>query len=87
MDKQSEINANVQDRLRTLEAEGQVMVTLLVAAIETHPEPDKLRQQFAYHYETLHGRWLNNSQLPEEWLDAAAALHKVLDRSFDRPRP
>jgi hypothetical protein len=53
----------------------------------THPEPDKLRQQFAYHYETLHGRWLNNSQLPEEWLDAAAALHKVLDGSFDRPRP
>lgn len=86
MDKQSEVNANVQDRLRTLEAEGQVMVTLLVAAIETHPEPDKLRQQFAHHYETLHGRWLN-SVLPEDWLDAGAELHRVLDGSFDRPKP
>lgn len=86
MSEQSEVNVNVQERLRTIEANGQVLAALLVAAIETHPEPDKLRQQFNYHYETLNGGWLN-SALPEDWLDAAAELHKVLDGAFDRPRP
>ena len=79
------INHNIQERLRALEGQQQVMVTLLVAMIETHPRPEALRQQFAFHYETLHGRWLNSS-LAEHFLDSSYALRRVLDSSFDLPR-
>lgn len=83
---QKEININVQERLRSLESGLQVMVSLAVAGIETHPDPEKFRKQFAFHYETLHSRWLN-SPLAEDWLDAADQLRRALDSAFDRPRP
>jgi hypothetical protein len=52
---------------------------------ETHPRPEALRQRFAFHFETLHGHWLN-SQLEEDWIDAGAALRRVLDDAFEQPR-
>lgn len=84
--KQDDINDNVQERLRGISANQQVMVAFLVALIETHPNPAALRKQFGFHYETLHAGWLN-SELAEDWLDEAAALRRALDSAFDRPRP
>lgn len=84
MSKQDEVNDNVQERLRALAANQQVMVALMVALIETHPNPAALRKQFGFHYETLHAGWLN-SELYDDWIDAAAAVHRALDESFDRP--
>lgn len=85
MDQQA-LNLNVQERLRALQANMEVFIAFTVALIETHPEREKLRKQFNFHYETLHGRWLN-SELAEDFLDEAAKLHGVLDSSFDRPKP
>lgn len=86
MEKQDELNRNVQERLRAAEAHQQVLVAFLVALIETHPEREKLRERFAFHYETLHAGWLAKP-LAEDWLDSARRLRAVLDQSFDRPRP
>lgn len=74
----------MQQRLRALAANQQVMVAFLVALIETHPDPVALRKQFGFHYETLHAGWLN-LPLSEDWLDEAAALQRALDEAFDRP--
>lgn len=81
---QDDVNDNVQERLREISANQQVMVAFLVALIETHPNPAALRKQFGFHYETLHAGWLNKP-LAEDWLDEAAALHRALDESFARP--
>lgn len=84
MSKQDDLNDNVQERLRALAANQQVMVALLVALIETHPKPAAWRRQYRLHYETLLAGWLN-TPLAEDWLDEAAALHRALDGAFDRP--
>jgi hypothetical protein len=79
------INENIQERLRALEAQQQVFFALLAGIIETHPKPEVLRKQFAFHFETIHSVWLNNP-LAEDWIDAGVALHKAIDGTFDRPR-
>ena len=85
MENFEKINDNIQERLRALEAQQQVFCTFAVSLAETHPRPEAIRQQFAFHYETLHGRWLN-SEISDDWIDAADALRRVLDSAFDRPR-
>lgn len=84
MTRQDEVNDNVQERLRAVEARQQVFFALMAALIETHPDGAALRKRFAFHYETLHAGWLTRP-LAEDWLDAAAALHKALDATFDLP--
>lgn len=85
MENFEKINDNIQERLRALEEQQQVFCAIAVALIETHPRPEAAREQFAYHFETLHSRWLN-SQIAEDWIDAGAALQRALDGAFDRPR-
>lgn len=79
------INDNIQERLRALEAQNQVFCALVVSMIETHPRPDALRKQFDFHFESLNSRWLN-SQISEDWIDAANLLRQALSSAFDRPR-
>lgn len=83
--KQDDINGNVQALLRANVANIQVLAAFAVALIETHPNPDALRKQFGFHYETLHAGWLNQP-LAEDFLNEAAALRRTLDSAFDRPR-
>jgi len=82
--KQDEINHNVQERLRALEAQQQVTMAFLVSIIETHPNRAALQQQFSLHGESLLANW-SESLLPEDWIDAGAAFRKVLVLAFDRP--
>lgn len=83
---QNAINQNVQERLNDLQAALEVLIPFSVAVIETHPDRDRLRKQFNFHYETLHANRLNRP-LPEGYLDEAARVHRLLDSSFDRPKP
>ncbi|MCK6396037.1 hypothetical protein [Zoogloea sp.] len=83
---QDDLNDQIQERLRALQADIQVLVAFSIGVIETHPDREKLRKQFAFHYETLHGRWLN-SEIAEDFLTEAAAIRDVLDSSFERTRP
>ncbi|WP_310614043.1 hypothetical protein [Limnohabitans sp.] len=81
---QRQINQNVQERLRSLEASQQVLTAFLVALIETHPNRESLKRQFVFHAETLHATSLSKA-LPEDWIDSAAAFQQLLVSSFDRP--
>lgn len=83
---QNAINLNVQERLRALEAGLQVLVSFAAAVIETQPDRAKLRAQLSFHHETLHANRLNQP-LAEDFLEAAEALHHVLDEAFARPIP
>lgn len=85
---QKAINLNVQQRLRALEAQMQVLVPFCIALIETHPDRDRLRlrQRFAFHAETLKARALN-SAIADDFLTELDRLRQVLDATFDLPNP
>lgn len=83
---QEEINTNVQERLRALEATQQITAAFLFAAAETHPQPERLRAQFVKRSEMLISGMLAR-ELQEDWIDAASAFREALLAAFSPPSP
>lgn len=78
---QGAINLNVQERLRAAEAVQYIMGAYLFALAETHPEPERLRQQFVLRSEQMLASLLA-SGLAEDGVDAATAFRERLLSAF-----
>lgn len=84
--KQEEINTNVQERLRSLEASQQIMTAFLFAVGETIQDKDALRRQFLLRSETLISGMLSR-ELQEDWIDAAISYREALLSALSKPNP
>ena len=80
--KQEQINLNVQERLRDLEAQQQIITAFIYAAIETHPTPVALKDKFALASEHIIASSIDKP-LPDTWLRQLSAYRNVLDKWFD----
>ncbi|WP_293933985.1 hypothetical protein [Iodobacter sp.] len=74
---QQQINLNVQERLRALEATHQINLSMLMALIATHPNPVLAKRSFLEGSERLVAMWLN-SPLKEDWIERGVDYHGVL---------
>lgn len=83
---QQQINLNVQDRLRALEAQQQINLALLVAFISTHPERTATRKVFSQGTERLASLWLS-SPIQEDWIEQGVAYRDMLLQWFDQTIP
>jgi hypothetical protein len=81
-DQQDLINANVQERLRTLECQQQIITAFFYAAIETHPAPDELKRRFVECSERI----IANSAakpIPDDWLTQSIRYRDMLLQWID----
>ena len=83
-DVQQQLNLNVQERLRALEAQQQVNLVLLMALISTHPNRKDAERIFVEGTERIVSRWLS-SQLQEDWIDAGVQYRALLLQVFEQP--
>lgn len=83
---QQQINLNVQERLRSLEAQQAITLSLLIALISTHPNRDAARDVFQKGSEHLVAQWLSSS-LQEDWIEQGVGYRDLLLQYFDQPIP
>lgn len=80
---QEQINLNVQERLRDLEAQQQIMTAFFYAVIETHPSPAELKDKFALASEQVIASSIHKP-LPDSWLRQLSTYRNVLDGLLDQ---
>lgn len=76
-ENQDLINNNVQERLRALECQQQMITAFFYAAIETHPAPDQLKQCFVESSERLIATSIDKP-LPDDWLRQSIGYRDML---------
>lgn len=76
-ENQDSINNNVQERLRDLEAQQQIMTAFFYALIETHPSPAELKDKFVLATEHIIASSVHKP-LPDTWLRQLNAYREVL---------
>ncbi|WP_089083898.1 hypothetical protein [Aquitalea magnusonii] len=82
--QQDAINLNVQERLRTLEVQQQVMTSLLISLLSTHSNPSAAKKVFQISSEHLVSNWLS-SALQESWIEQGVAYRDMLLHYFPEP--
>ncbi|MGZ4957421.1 MAG: hypothetical protein ACXWAT_11055 [Methylobacter sp.] len=82
-ENQDLINTNVQERLRALECQQQIMTAFFYAVIATHPEPEQLKRVFFEGSERIISSSMNKP-LPDDWLRQAIDYRDMLMHGIDR---
>lgn len=84
LELQDQINQNVQERLRMLEATQEINLSLLIAIISTHPDRQALQNVFETGCDSLAAAW-KNKPLPEDYTEHAVAFRNMLRLYFRSP--
>ncbi|MDO8941517.1 MAG: hypothetical protein Q7U98_20350 [Methylicorpusculum sp.] len=82
-EQQNLINDNVQERLRSLESQQQLMTAFFYGLIETHPEPEQLKRALTECSERMIAS-ANAQPLPDDWLAGLIEFRQVLLSWLDR---
>jgi hypothetical protein len=83
MSQQAAINENVQERLRALECQQQIMTAFFYGVIETHPQPEQLKQLLMECSEMQIAN-ANAKPIPDDWIRQAIGYRQVLLHWLDR---
>ncbi|NGO94326.1 hypothetical protein BJL96_11810 [Burkholderia cenocepacia] len=75
------------DQVMDLRSERSVLVALLSALIQTHPEREKLSELFEGHVEGMIARALARAEYPESHFAAIEAMRSTFRKVFERPAP
>ena len=82
-DQQKLINDNVQERLRSLESQQQLMTAFFYGLIETHPDPAQLKQSLIQCSEYMIAN-ANAQPLPDDWIAQLIEYRQVLLNWIER---
>lgn len=82
-EQQQLINDNVQERLRSLESQQQLMTAFFYGLIETHPDPAQLKQALTECSERMIAS-ANAQPLPDDWIAGLIEYRQVLLNWIDR---
>ena len=82
-ENQDLINDNVQERLRDLEVQQQVMTAFFYAVIETHSSPAELKDRFVLASEHIIASSVHKP-LPDAWLRQLNTYRNVLVQWCDK---
>ncbi|MDT4329789.1 hypothetical protein RPD76_07695 [Methylomonas sp. MV1] len=82
-EQQRLINENVQERLRALESQQQLMTAFFYGLIETHPDPAQLKQALIACSEAMIGN-ANAQPLPDDWISGLIEFRQLLLTWLDR---
>lgn len=82
-ENQDLINANVQERLRALECQQQIMTAFFYGLIESYPEPEQLKRLFVECSEIQIAN-ANAKPIHDDWIRQAIEYRNVLLHWIDR---
>ncbi len=76
---------NLHERIADTEAQQQVMVPLLLAICQSHPDRSGIKANFEARCESMLSMWLNQP-IHDGWMDTASDLRALFSQALDSPK-